>query len=183
MSSSLVLTVKADESQSFIQQILQLSANKDREAALALSRYFRDLAGTRTRGSLDVQTGSAAPVAASATWTLDTVVATDTVTIGPITFTGTDTPSTSLHFDTSLASDALIAADIARAVNEHATTSQIVVASADGDVVTVTALAKGVAGNFIPISDADSTITTSAAFLSGGTGGVTEAGSSFSLGL
>lgn len=185
MASSLVITVKSnDETQADLQQFFQLPANSVREEALALSRYFKELASLNKRAVVDVQTAAAAPVAASGTWTLDTVVATDTVTVGSITFTGTNTPTTNLHFDTSLATDALIAADIARAVNEHPTTSQIVTASAALAVVTVTAKQKGVVGNFIPFTDADSTITSSGSgFLTGGTGGATDDASSYALGI
>lgn len=184
MASSIVITVKTDDTQAVSQQKYQLDSDRRREEALALSQLFKEIASQHTRAEFDVQTGSAAPVAASGTWTLDTVVATDTVTVGSITFTGTDTPSTNLHFDTSLATDALIAADIARAVNEHPTTSQIVTASAADEVVTVTAKQKGVVGNFIPFTDADSTITSSGSgFLAGGTGGATEAAVTYTLGI
>ena len=181
--ASLVLTIKSEETQSLLQQLLQLSSTKDREAALALSRLFKDCANHRSRAVIDIQTGSAAPVAASATFTLDTVVATDAVTVGTITFTGTDTPTTALHFDTDAGSDTLIAESLADAINAHSTLSQQVVATSAAAVVTVTALQKGVCGNAINFSSADATITASAAHLEGGTGGATEAGSTFYLGL
>lgn len=183
MACSLILTVKSEKTQAQIQDLLQINATKDREAALNISGFFKDLASKAHRGTVDVQTGSAAPVAASGTLTLVSAIATDEITIGTTTFTATSTPTLSTDWEIDGASDALDAAALAAAINAHATVSQIVTASSASNVVTITAKQKGVVGNFIPISSADATITASGAFLTGGTGGVTEAAYSYSLGL
>jgi phage tail sheath gpL-like len=162
---------------------LKADSSADVEAIRDICNHLQALASGNAKGTVYAQSAPADPVAASGTWTLDTVVATDTVTVGPITFTGTDTPTTNLHFDTSLATDALIAADIARAVNEHPVASTIVTASAASAVVTVTAKVRGVVGNWIAFTDGDSTITSSGSgYLAGGTGGVTDAEATYNFG-
>lgn len=183
MASSLVLTIQSEKTQAQLQDMLQLSATKDREVAGALSGLFNSMACKMHRGTIDVQTGSAAPVAASGTLTLVSAIATDAITIGTTTFTATSTPTLSTDWEIDGASDTLDAASLAAAINAHTTVNQIVTASSAAGVVTITAKQKGVVGNFIPLSSADATITASAAFLTGGTGGVTEAAYSYSLGL
>jgi len=183
MASSLVLTIKSEKTQAQLQDMLQISTAKDREAGLNLSSFFKDLASKAHRGIVDVQTGSAAPVAASGTLTLVSAIATDAITIGTTTFTATSTPTLSTDWEIDGADDTADAAALAAAINAHATVSQIVTASSALGVVTITAKQKGVVGNFIPISSADATITASGAFLTGGTGGVTEASTQFAFGL
>lgn len=183
MASSLVLTIKSEKTQAQLQDMLQLNATKDREAAIELSAFFKNLSSKAHRGTIDVQTGSAAPVAASGTLTLVSAIATDAITIGTTTFTATSTPSLSTDWEIDGASDTLDAASLAAAINAHATVSQIVTATSASNVVTITAKQKGVVGNFIPLSSADATITASGAFLTAGAGGVTEAAYSYSLGL
>jgi phage tail sheath gpL-like len=184
MASSIVITIESEETQAAVQQKYQDDSDRPREQALALASLFKQYASMHERAEFTVQTASAAPVAASGTWTLDTVVATDTVTVAGVTFTGTDTPTTVLHFDTSSADVEVIAADIARAVNEHTTANLYVTASADAEVVTVTAKQKGVVGNLITFTDGDSTITSSGSgFLAGGTGGASEDGVTYTLGI
>jgi phage tail sheath gpL-like len=165
--ASLTLVIKSPKGKENLDRILQSKP----KSLVAVANLITGLACGAIRGELSAHTSNADPVAASATLTLDTVVATDVVVIGPVTFTGTDTPSTNLHFDTSLASDALIAADLAAKINAHPTAGRTVVASAAGDVVTVTSRVKGSIGNFINISSPDTTITASASHLQGGTGG------------
>lgn len=171
MASSLKVTVNSDESQAFMQQLFQLDTNKSREAALALSRYFKDVASGRMRASFDVQTGGAAPVRASATWTLASVVATDACTVGGVTFTFTSSPSAETDVEVDGADDTADAAALAAAVNAHSTISKQVSATSALGVVTIEAREAGVMGNLIAISDADSTITTSSAYLANGAGG------------
>lgn len=181
--SSIVITVKSELSQSHAQQRFQFEAGKPKEEALALSDLFQRIAGGNLSAAVDVQTGSADPVAASGTLTLVSAVATDAITIGTTTFTATSTPTLSTHWEIDGADDTADAASLAAAINAHATVSQIVTATSALGVVTITAKQKGVVGNFIPLSSADATITASAAFLAGGTGGVTEAAVSYSLGI
>ena len=135
------------------------------------ARLLKALASGSVIGSVDASVSATNPVKATGTLTLDTVIATDVATVAGITFTGTDTPTTNLHFDTDAGSDALIAASLVAAINAHPTTSQVVTASASGDVVTVTANVAGPIGNLVPIASVDSTITASAAYLASGAGG------------
>ena len=183
MASSITITIKSDKTQAFNQQKLQLSATKDRDMASAIARLFRDAAAHRHRITADIQTGSSAPVAASATLTLVSAIATDVFVIGPTTFTFTSTPTLTTDVEVDGASDTLDAAAAVAAINLHATVSQVVTASNVAGVITITAKQKGVVGNFINISSVDSTITASAANLGGGTGGCTETGTSITCGL
>lgn len=183
MASSITITVKSENTQSYNQQLLQLSATKDRDMALALVRLFRDGASHRHRMTADIQTGSAAPVAASGTLTLVSVIATDVCVIGPTTLTATSGGAGADEWDIDGGTDTLDADELVTTINGHATLSQVVTASNVAGVVTITAKQKGVVGNFINISSVDSTITASAANLASGTGGVTEAGTSITLGL
>jgi phage tail sheath gpL-like len=182
MACSLVVTVKLDDTQARALQFYQVSG-KPRRAAKALEQLFRDLGSQQVRGVIDVQSGSAAPVAASATLTLASAVATDAITIGPVTLTASSTPANENQWEIDGADDTADAASLAAAINAHSTLSQVVTATSEDEVVTVTAKQKGVVGNFINISSADATITASGANLSGGTGGVTDAAVSSSLGI
>lgn len=183
MASSIVLTIKSDETQAINQQILQLSSNKNREMGLACSRLLKDMASQRHRAIIDIQTGSAAPVAASGTLTLVSVIATDVCVIGPVTLTATSGGAGADEWDIDGGTDTLDADELVTSINGHATLSQVVSASNVAGVVTITALQKGVVGNFINISSVDSTITASAANLASGTGGVTEASVQVNLGI
>jgi hypothetical protein len=185
MAGNLQVSVKTNESQAFLQQYFKLgsSATKAKEAALALSAYFKDLASGIRRGAIDVQTSDAAPARASGTFTFVSVIATDAFTIAGVTFTFTSTPTLETDVEVDGATDALDAAAAAAAINAHSTISKIVKATRVNNVVTVTCRVPGVIGNFIAISDADTTITTSAAYLSGGTGGATDDQATFECNL
>jgi hypothetical protein len=95
MPATLCIKVKTDETQAVLQQLYKQGSDpkRNKDAALALSGYFRDLASGFTRGKIDVQTGSAAPVRASGTFTFTSVIATDAFTIAGVTFTFTSTPT------------------------------------------------------------------------------------------
>jgi phage tail sheath gpL-like len=155
----------------------------DQEGMRGLVNLLEACQNGASHASVDVQYSTSAPVAASGTLTLVSAVATDAITIGTTTFTATSTPSLATDWEIDGASDALDAASLAAAINAHATVSQVVTASAADNVVTITAKQKGVVGNFIPLSSADATITASAAFLAGGTGGAASAAVSYSMGL
>lgn len=180
--STITFTVKSEESQAVLQDRHQRSGS-DSEMAIAAMHLFSDLSSGSRRASVDIQTGSADPVAASGTLTLVSAIATDAITVGSETFTFTSTPSTENDVEVDGATDADDASALAAAINAHSVASQIVTASALSNVVTITAKQKGVVGNFINLSSADGTITASGANLTGGTGGVTEAGVTASLGL
>lgn len=185
MAGHLSLNLKVNETQAWLQDMFKGGSdnNRAKNVALALSGYFKDLASGIKRASLDVQTGAAAPVRASGTFTFVSVIATDAFTIAGVTFTFTSTPTLETDVEVDGASDALDAAAACAAINAHSTISKIVKATVANNVVTVTCRVPGVIGNFIAISDADTTITTSAAYLSGGTGGATDDQATFPLGI
>jgi len=135
------------------------------------SVLLQGLASGSIVGSAYVQRSSVDPVAASATFTLVSAIATDAVTIGAVTLTASSTPANEDEFEIDGASDTADAASLAAAINAHSVLGKVVVATSALGVVTVTALQKGLVGNQIPFSSADATITASAAFLAGGTGG------------
>ncbi len=273
MSSTIVLTVQSELSQAHLQQRFQLETGRPKEEAVELQSLFAQLASGNLSGTVDVQTAAAAPVAASGTWTLVSVIATDVASVAGVDFTFTASPtlstdvlvtvpsakafasstdisivtgkitesahgyatgdvgrlSTSNALPTGFATstdyfviyvssgvyqlasslanalagipivptttgtgnqtftvtvNTWTAASLAAAVNAHATVGQVVLASYAAGVVTVTAKQKGVVGNFIQLSDGDTTITSSGSgYLTGGTGGATDTAVNYSFGL
>lgn len=181
MASSFVLTVKANRSSTDMEARCKQASSSPREQAQLLAGFFRDLASGADGASIDLQTASAAPVAASGTITLASC-ATDTVTIGGVTFTGSGSPSGDTQFETD-GNDTADAAALAAKINAHPTLSKVVSATSALGVVTVTCLVKGVIGNFITLSETGTTITVSGATLSGGTGGAQGTATTYSLGL
>lgn len=180
MASSLSLTIKSLRSQDDL--LDRVTKPGPKELAKALESYFRALGSGLESASVDVQSSSAAPVAASATLTLTSAVATDAITIGGVTLTASSTPANENQWEIDGADDTADAASLAAAINAHSVLSKVVSASSELEVVTVTCLVKGVIGNQIPISSADATIVASGSFLSGGTGGAQGSARSYSLG-
>lgn len=164
--SSVIITVDTAKDYTKFNQANQSSENMN-----GLINLLSGFSCGALVGAVYVSGSTSAPAAASATLTLVSAIATDAITIGTITMTATSTPTTNLHWEIDGASDTLDAASLAAAINANPTLSKVVVATSATNVVTVTALVKGVVGNQIPISSADATITASAAFLEGGTGG------------
>lgn len=272
MASSVILSIKSELTQAQTQRLLKLGSDKDKEGKQAIKNFLNAIP-SQTRAVIDVQTGADAPVAASGTWTLASVVDTDAVSLAGTTLTFASSPSgeaqievdvgsakafasaTDLNLVTgaitesahgyltgdvgqlstsgslptgfsastdyfvikvdadtyklasSLAnaqagtpiyptalgsgnqtftptSDKCLAVRLAAAVNAHSTLSLIASASASGAVVTVTCRQKGIIGNYIAFSDADSTITSSGSgFLANGTGGAKDTANTYSFGL
>lgn len=175
MASSLVVTISSEESQSLNQQLHQLSGQPKRNM-LELSQLFKDLASHRRRGTISIQTASAAPVAASGTITIASIQADDTVTIGKTTLTGKSSPSGENQFDSD-GSDTVVAEALVAKINAHSVLSLLVVASNVAGVVTITCLTKGEIGNHIALASSNGTrLAVSAAYLASGTGGIQEAG-------
>lgn len=131
-----------------------------------IGSYFLRCADGAISANITVQTATFA----SGTATFSTVVATNTVTIGGVTFTGSDTPSGAVQFLTG-ATDTLSAASLAAVVNANTTANEIVKATSSGAVVTFTARIPGVTGNFITLAKVGAPITVSGAVLAGGTTG------------
>jgi hypothetical protein len=114
-------------------------------------------------------------VAASGTFTLCTVVATDIVIVNGLTYTGVagaKSNNTQFSVDTS---DCAAATDLAASITCDCRTGTTVTtvdqtAASCAAVVTVTASTIGQVGNDIDISSPDTTITASGATLTGGDG-------------
>ena len=86
--SSVVLTIKSERTVSDVRDLLQLdTTTKNREGVLACADFLRNIASRNHRGIVSVQTNTTAPVAASATWTLATVIATDVANVAKNAFT------------------------------------------------------------------------------------------------
>ena len=274
MASTINISIKSELSQTQARLEARKGADKDREGLQALRNLLSKIANRQSRATVYVGTSSAAPVAASGTWTLATVIATDVANVGKDAFTfsaggpatdndvnvtvgsakafasatdinintgvitetahgyltgdvgqlstssalpggfvvSTDYHVIKLDADTyALASsqanavagtriyptsvgtgnqtftpnaDKCLAFRLAQAVNANADTSLIVKAVAADAVVTVTALEKGIIGNYIQFTDQDSTITSSGSgYLAGGTGGVQEEDQTYDCGL
>ena len=94
MSSSFVVTVKSGRSSTDLARFIRESSSP-RAQALVLQQYFERAKSGLELCSFDVQTGAAAPVAASVTMTGVSVVATDAVSIGGVVFTYTASPTLS----------------------------------------------------------------------------------------
>jgi len=130
-----------------------------------IGSYFERAAVGSVSVNITVQSGQ---VAASGTATFSTVVATNSVTIGGVTFTGSDTPTGAVQFLTGT-TDALSAVSLASVINANTTANKLVVASAAGAVVTFTSVVPGPVGNFITLAKSGSPISVSGALLTGGT--------------
>lgn len=168
--SSLVLTIKSDRSLAYLQDRLQLSGRP--HVGKRELQNFIQAQGPIYTGSIDVQTASADPVRASATFTLASVVENEAVTIGKTTLTFKDSPAGENQVQTGGADDAADAVVLAAAINAHSVLSKIVTASAAAAVVTVTARVPGVIGNEIIFSETGTTITaTGSGYLASGAGG------------
>lgn len=180
--SSLVITVNAEETQSYLQQTVKEESGRPKEEVLALSQYFKELAIGTKSASVDVATGSANPVAASGTFTLASVPADDTVIIGGVTLTAKASPANENQWSQA-GTNAQDAASLAAVINAHSVLSLSVVATSSQAVVTVTSKVKGTIGNHIPIAETGTSITASGAFLTGGTGGGNDSVVTYSLGI
>lgn len=111
-------------------------------------------------------------VAASGEFVLDTVIATDAVSINGVSFACVASGATGNQFNVG-ADDEETAANLAAAINGSVTalvTGVVTAAVTDDDpvTVTVTAVQKGLVGNAITIASADGTIVASGARLTGG---------------
>ena len=157
-----------------------LKAGQNSENLKRISSYINQIAYGTKAASVDISDSSSAPVAASGTFTLGSAIATDAVTIGQETFTASSTPSGENEWEIDGADDTADAASLAAAINAHSTIGEQITATSALGVVTITATAKGSWANQVPFSSADATITASASFLAGGTGGAEGAAQSFS---
>lgn len=130
-----------------------------------IGSYFERCSVGSISVNITVQAGEAS---ATGTATFATVVAGNSVTIGGVTFTGSNTPSGAVQFLTGT-TDAASAASLASIVNANTTANKLVKATAAGAVVTFTSVVPGPAGNFITLAKVGAPITVSGATLAGGT--------------
>jgi phage tail sheath gpL-like len=170
MATNLVqIIISHDETSANDQRDLYAETGNRELAATKLVDFMKKVVSGAYPASVRTMIGTAK---ASGTITLASFVEDDTVTVGPITFTGKDTPTLATHFETG-GTDATAAASLASAINAHTALDGIVVATSDGAVVTVTAKEPGEEGNAIALAiSAHGSV--SAAFLAGGTEGDTD---------
>jgi phage tail sheath gpL-like len=167
--ASVVITVSTTKDPNSFKQADQKNQN--------INRLINLLSGLNVGalvGDVYVQGSSSDPVAASGTLTLTSAVATDAVTIGAVTLTASSNPANEDQWEIDGASDTLDAASLAACINAHSVLSKVVSATSATNVVTISALQKGVVGNQIPLSSADATIVASASFLANGAGGASD---------
>lgn len=86
MASTVSIKIKSELTQLQAQTLLKLSGNRPRVGLQAIKTFFQSIPNSH-RAIIDVQTSGTAPVAASATWTLATVIATDVANVGKDAFT------------------------------------------------------------------------------------------------
>jgi phage tail sheath gpL-like len=165
-----IITITHDESTADMQALIKAQTTNPKGEAVQLSNYFGALAGGLKAASLDVQVAEGDAVAASGTFTLDTVIATDAISINGVTFTAVASGATAVQFNVG-ADDEETATNLAAAINAsaNALVSGLVTAAAVDEVVTITAYKKGKMGNAVTIASADATIVASGARLTGGT--------------
>lgn len=178
MAQSISIIMKVD------QVAADLVTNKGRsEQVSRLADFMVAVAAGLKHANIDVYSSTSAPVAASGTLTLTSAIATDAVSIGSVTLTASSTPANENQWEIDGATDADDAAALAACINAHSVLSKVVSAAAASNVVTITALQKGVIGNHIRLSSADATIVASGAVLAGGTGGVEGTAQNYSVGI
>jgi phage tail sheath gpL-like len=159
--ATLIVTIDTNKAFSEYTKAGQKTANGNRLIDLVKGLNYGALLG-----SVFVQGSSTSPVAASGTITQVSPVSGNTVTIAGVTLTaatdwavaGTDTED---------------ATALAAAINANTTLNKIVYATSAVNVVTVTALQRGVIGNYISLARVGAPITVSGTALANGAGGAT----------
>ena len=170
MATNLVeIIISHDETTTNDQRDLYAETGLNELAGLKLRDFIKKVTSGSHPATVRTMIGAAK---ASGTVTLSSFVEGDTVTVGPITFTGADTPTTGLHIDTG-GTDTTEAASLASQINAHAELDGIVVATSALGVVTITAKEPGEEGNAIALA-ISARGSVSAAFLAGGTEGDTD---------
>ena len=159
-----------------------------RNEMIALSSLFSKLAAGSIDGSVIVDKAATAFAKASGTITLDfaKTIASDTVTIGGNTITlvtGTPTAGIEAKIETN---STKTASNLVAAINANTTMNPYLVATSALGVVTLTMFQPGLVGNFITLvknSTTAAAIAVSAATLTGGLGGFSSAGTTYSRGI
>ncbi len=160
------------------------AASNGRESIANLSNLLAGIAsGANNPGAtVDVAYSSTSPVAASGTVTtvLANIDADDTIDIGGVTLTAKASGANGTTQFNAATDNATTATNLKNCINANTTLSKLVVASVASNVVTITCLQKGLIGNLITLisSDADGLVVSGGA-LTGGTGGVNGAFTSY----
>lgn len=102
--TTLSISISSELEAGRLTELFATSSSQDHEALLELSKYFAALASGHASGVVKVASSATAPVQASGTWTLASVVATDACTVGATTFTFTSTPSLSTDVEVDVPS-------------------------------------------------------------------------------
>lgn len=183
MASSVMLTIKSELTQAQAQTLLKRGSDRDKEGLRAIKNFLNAIPN-QTRAIIDVQTGSAAPVASSSTATCVSVAADDTITIAGVTLTAKASPSGENQFSQA-GSDTADAASLASKISAHSVLSTLMSATSALGVVTITLKQKGVLGNYITLTSSNGTrlAVTGSGYFTSGTGGATDAANTYTLGL
>lgn len=165
--ASLTLVIKTNKDTAD----MVLSAQKHQNIQ-KVTNLLNGLKAGALRGSITLSANSADPVAASATCTVASIQADDTVTVGKTVFTGKASPSGEAEFDSD-GTDAVVAAAIAAKINAHSVAGKVAQASVVGAVITVTSTVPGVVGNQIAFVSSNGTrlAVTGSGYLASGAGG------------
>ena len=166
--SNLKLKITSTRPTSFCTE-LQSCANAQ-GAAQKIINYLTSLTtGSERHPTMQIEVQESM-VAASGSFTLVNVIATDAVTINGVTFTCVASGATGNQFNKGL-TDTATATNLAAAINGCVTdpVNGMVIAVGVSNVVELASSFYGIAGNQTAIASLDTTITASGAHLTGGT--------------
>lgn len=166
------LIVNTPDSATSVANHLNPQATSKTQSKLNLGNWFDGMAmGTYPDATqVDLEMGG---VRASGTGTFTGAATADqTMTIVGVTFTAKASPNENANQYLVSATVALGAASLAAAINNSSDLKGVVTATSNAGVVTITAVNPGIAGNFLPTVDVDtSNFTFAQALLAGGTNG------------
>jgi phage tail sheath gpL-like len=149
---------------------LETSTSNPKEYAKKLENYIKAISSGSKMAQIEQLTDDTDLARASATCTVASIQADDTVTINGVTLTGKASPSGELQFDSD-GSDTVVATALVACINANSSLTGICTAANVAGVVTISAYCKGLIGNAITLASSDgSRLAVSAARLAGGTG-------------
>lgn len=168
MASFVKILLHVTDSKETMNQVLSLSSTG--YSGFALEKLISDMVDGTLASYTKVSTGA---IQATGTGTFTgAATANQTMTIGGVTFTAKASPNEAANEYLVSATVALEAASLVRAVNANTTLARLVLASSALGVVTFTAVQPGVASNFFPTVNVNtSNFSFAQAILAGGTDG------------